>query len=289
PPQPPGYPPQPPWYPPQTPWYPPQRPEYPPQPPGYPSQPPGYPPQPPAYGPPTSYGAPPGYPQPGYGPPPGRRFDAGEAFNWAWNKFSKNAAALIVPFLAYGALLAVPTMIAVGVMAGGSDGSGPGAAAVVIAMLCYLIVIVVAMLTQAAYLSGCLEIADGKPVTIGSFFSLRNVGQVLVALLLVGGLVFVGSLLCVIPGLIVAFLAQFTIPFVIDRSLPPMDALKASYTTVKNNIGDTFLSYLVQMAVIFVGEMLCGVGLIVAMPVAILVQVYTYRRLSGGRVAPAQP
>jgi uncharacterized membrane protein len=32
--------------------------------------------------------------------------------------------------------------------------------------------------------------------------------------------------------------------------------------------------------------LLCGIGLVVAAPVALLIQVYTYRRLSGGSVAP---
>ncbi|HZE16010.1 MAG TPA: hypothetical protein VE197_10050, partial [Mycobacterium sp.] len=34
------------------------------------------------------------------------------------------------------------------------------------------------------------------------------------------------------------------------------------------------------------GELLFGVGLIVAIPLAFLIQVYTYRRLSGGQVVP---
>ena len=36
-----------------------------------------------------------------------------------------------------------------------------------------------------------------------------------------------------------------------------------------------------------VGFLLCGVGLLVTIPVAYLFLVYTYRRLSGGSVAPA--
>ena len=36
-----------------------------------------------------------------------------------------------------------------------------------------------------------------------------------------------------------------------------------------------------------VGVLFCGVGLLVTAPVAYLFLVYTYRRLSGGSVAPA--
>jgi uncharacterized membrane protein len=33
----------------------------------------------------------------------------------------------------------------------------------------------------------------------------------------------------------------------------------------------------------------CGIGMVVAVPIAILIQVYTYRLLSGGAVAPLTP
>ncbi|MBV9723370.1 MAG: hypothetical protein JO082_15820, partial [Mycobacterium sp.] len=49
------------------------------------------------------------------------------------------------------------------------------------------------------------------------------------------------------------------------------------------------LFYLVFLLVLIVGAFLCGVGLIVAAPVALLLLVYTYRRLSGGAIAPRTP
>ena len=45
-----------------------------------------------------------------------------------------------------------------------------------------------------------------------------------------------------------------------------------------------------QLAAILVGEILCLVGLLVGFPLALLIQTYTYRKLSGGPVAaPQQP
>jgi uncharacterized membrane protein len=45
----------------------------------------------------------------------------------------------------------------------------------------------------------------------------------------------------------------------------------------------------VQGLLLLVGVLACGIGIIVAAPVALLIQVYTYRRLSGGQVAPLTP
>jgi uncharacterized membrane protein len=83
-----------------------------------------------------------------------------------------------------------------------------------------------------------------------------------------------------------SFFALFTIAFATDRGLPAIEALKASFDTVRSNAGSTLLSWLVQFAIVLVGALLCGIGLVVAAPVALLIQVYTYRRLSGGSVAP---
>jgi uncharacterized membrane protein len=201
--------------------------------------------------------------------------------------FSRHAVALIVPIIGYVVLVAVIASFATGPRI--SEEEGTSATAIVAMVVGYALVFLASMYAQTAYLSGCLDIADAKPVSIGSFLMPRNFGPAVLAALLVGVLTAIGWLLLIVPGLIFGFLAQFTIPFVIDRSLSPIDALKASISTAKNNVGSALLSYLTQIAVLLVGELLCGVGLFVAFPVAILIQVYTYRLLSGGQVAPAQP
>jgi uncharacterized membrane protein len=250
-------------------------PDRPPPPPG------GYPPPPPpgGYPPPPPPG---GYPPPAPQKPP---FRVGDAFNWAWNKFfSSRVVALVVPFLVYYvAITAITGAIGSPQLSGGAKGAG----AAVAALVGYAFAFVAQTFVQMAYLSGCLDIADGQPVTIASFFKPRNLGPGIGAALLVGVCTGIGYLLCIIPGLVFGFLAQFTIPFVIDRSLSPVDALKASITTAKNHVGGALLSYLVQVAVLWVGGLLFGVGLLAAFPIAVLIQVYTYRRLSGGQIAPA--
>ncbi|HUH71494.1 MAG TPA: hypothetical protein VLZ05_22995, partial [Mycobacterium sp.] len=141
---------------------------------------------------------------------------------------------------------------------------------------------------HAGLLSGCLDIADGKPVTIGSFFKPRNLGRVFLAALVVAIGTWIGLILCIIPGIIFGFLAMFAITFVVDRSLSPIESVKASFATVRSNVGSTLLSWLVQTAAILVGEFLCGIGLLVALPFALLVHTYTYRKLSGGQVVPLE-
>jgi uncharacterized membrane protein len=300
-----------------SPGYPPPPPNYgtpPPPPPGYGRPPPGYGPPPRGYGPPPPGYAPPpaGYPpQPGYGVAPGGptapQFNVGEAVTWAWNKFSQNATAFIVPSLAY--VLAIvgfaviagllPVLFAQNSSTTYTDPYGNTASSVTLTyggasyaamILGYLLLFVAAIYTHAALVSGCLDVADGKPVTIATFFKPRNLGAVFLTAVLVGIGAIIGTVLCIVPGIIFAFLAQFAIPFVVDRSLAPIDSIKASSVTARSNIGDSVLSWLVQYAVVLIGELLCLIGLVVAFPIAALIRIYTYRKLSGGHVVPlAQP
>jgi uncharacterized membrane protein len=312
---PPGYPP-PPGYgappppPPPPPGYGPPPGGYPP--PGPPGPPPGGPsgygaPPPPPPGPPGGYGAPPaGYPpQPGYGVAPGGQpgqpFSVGEAFSWAWNKFTQNAVPLVVSVLLYGVLMGLAYGVAA---AGGGMGSTTttstdsngfstattniSASGLAIMIVGYILAYVIGIFAQAAFLSGCLDIADGRQVTIGSFFRPRNLGMVILAAVIVSILTGLASVVCFIPGLIVAIFAQFTIPFVIDRSQSAIDGLKSSFSTVSSNFGNSLLAWLVQAAAVLVGALVCGVGLLVGAPVAALVLTYAYRKLSGGQVVPLQ-
>jgi uncharacterized membrane protein len=291
----------------------------PPPPPGYGPPPGGYIPTgpPPGSAPPPGYGAPPpappgygappsGYPpQPGYGgaygDPSAPKFDVGEAVKWSWGKFTQNAAALVVPVLAYAAVITVFALVAALLpMAFGESASTSytnsygettngvdiayGPASIAVMIVGYILLFIAVIYMHAGLTTGALDIADGRPVTIGSFFKPRNLGPVFVVALLIAVGTVIGSILCFVPGIIFAFLTLFAIPFVIDRSLSPVESLKASIATARANIGPALLSWLVQYAVVLVGELLCGVGMIVAFPVSVLIQVYTYRKLSGGQV-----
>lgn len=284
--------------------------------------PPGYgaPPPPPGYGPPPGTYLPPGYnappPPPGYGPPPGppppgypthlqsSGFSVGDAISWSWNRFTQNAVTLVVPVLAYAVALAAVIGATAGLVVALSDRatnaytntSGVSSESVDITMtpaagivmfLGYIALFALVLYMHAGILTGCLDIADGKPVTIATFFRPRNLGLVLVTGLLIVALTFIGGLLCVIPGLIFGFVAQFAVAFAVDRSTSPIDSVKASIETVGSNIGGSVLSWLAQLTAVLVGELLCFVGMLIGIPVAALIHVYTYRKLSGGQVVEA--
>ncbi|MGU3497546.1 hypothetical protein [Mycobacterium sp. C31M] len=279
---------------------------YPPPPPqgGFPPPPQGgYPPPPPQGG----YAPPPpaGYPPAGYGGAPAP-FSVGDAFSWAWNKFSKNAAALIVPTLVYALIVGVLAGIIYGLaFALAPSGvttydsydtgfsyeysAGFGAASFIVIALGGIVFLVLMAAISSAYISGILDIANGVPVTAGSFFKPRLIGPVIVATLLVGIATAIGSVLCYIPGLIVSIFAFFTTVALLDRNLSAIDAIKTSIDIAKKNFVQVLLVWLLFSVILAVGSFVCYVGLLVAAPVAILFEVYAFRKLTGGQVAPLTP
>jgi uncharacterized membrane protein len=296
-----GYPPPPPqrggYPPPQQGGYPPppQQGGYPPPPQqgGYPS-----PPQQGGYPPATT----PGYG--GYGGAP--QYNIGDGFSWAWNKFTNNAVPLIVSALVYALIVGV----VYGIMYGLAFALAPdpvssyesseygfeyststafGAASLIVLILGSLVMFVVVAAIQSAYIGGVLDIANGQEVTIGSFFKPRSIGNVIIATLIIGIATSIGYALCILPGLAVALFTIFSIVAVIDRNLPAIDGIKASFEIVKANVVPVLLTWLALAAIVFVGALVCGIGLIVAIPVAALLEVYAYRRLSGGDVAALNP
>lgn len=294
------------------------------QPPSYPppdQPPPGTPPPPPAGYPtyPQGGGAPPpaGYPPPADGgyppgnyPPPtdpygaggggdSRPYSVGEAFNWGWKKFQENIGTILVAAIIYFAILAVVNgvwyVIVGGVfdssteynaVSGEFETSGGGLWAGVLAgVLFNLVYWVLQSLMQAGIVRGATEITHGRKPELATMFPTERLGTVLLAGVVVALMTAIGLVLCVIPGLIVLFYTQFTMFFVMDRGMGAIDAIKASAALVNQHVGTLVGFFFASLLAIVVGAIACLVGLVVAIPVVILAQAYTYRKLQGDTVA----
>ncbi|QKT06441.1 hypothetical protein HUN08_03975 [Gordonia sp. X0973] len=270
------------------------------QPPQVPGQQPGaYPPPPGAPGAPGGFQPQPGAYPPGPAGPAAPAFSVGEGFSWAFNKFGKNAGPLILATLVFGLISAVVSGIfqfIAGAMGNTTTVSTDDSFAFtssytvgswIVLIIGYIVSLIVGGYIAASYWNGILKIANGEKVTFGSFFQPRNVGAVIIGSILVGIITGIGLALCVLPGLIAAIFLYFTSVAIVDHNLSGPDGLVASFNTVKANFGPALLTWLLAVITAVVGALLCGVGLLVAVPVAALLVAYAWRRLTGGYTAPA--
>ncbi|WP_196804467.1 hypothetical protein [Cellulomonas sp. URHD0024] len=236
---------------------------------------------------------PPGYAQPpagGYAPPPPSPI--GESVSYGWAQFTRHGGL----FIAAGVVWFVGFLVVVGIVSAifgggarmfrnGAFGFGLSLGAILLTLVASLI----GYLIQAIFISAALDVTKGKEITFGTFFRFVDAGPVVVTALILTGIAVVLRVIPVLGGLaslVVNFLLFFTFWFVIDKKLQPVDAMKASYALIVANLSTTILFYLLALAIVVAGALLCGVGLLVAVPVVLLASAFLFRRLLGDPIAP---
>lgn len=261
-------------------------------------EPPAAPPPPPPPGPPDPPDQPPSWGPPGDAAP----WDVGQAVGYGWAKFQRNMGQMILAALAIFAAIVVFSLLYVLAIIPASSGDGcslnyttgdvdcddgwPFLVTFGIVALLGVVFFVFAQVIGAGLIREALGVTEGRAFTTAGVFKFENIGNVVVTSLLVGAGTLVGYVLCVIPGIAFAFLSMYSLFFVVDKKLGPVDAIKASIELVRNNLGPALIWYLVAIVIVFVGELLCFVGLLAAIPVALVGTAYTYKKLSGQTVAP---
>lgn len=265
----------------------------------------------PSYGPPgdgQGFGGMPPVSAAGYGS--GQVAGIGDALSYGWGKFTQHVGTILLAALAYvlafvlvfGVWFAILSALGLGLDAAVprdefGNPAGGGAAAgmfsggfVLSSALFGLVALVLGYLVQAGIVRGALHITYGRPLELGTFFRFDRLGTVVLASVLIaiaGSLAsavtfFIGGL----GSLVVSLYALFVLPYVLDKGLGVIDAIKASALLVQRNLGTCVVLFLVSVVAYVVGTLLCGVGLLVAIPVVAIATTWTYRRLLGEPVAP---
>ena len=92
----------------------------------------------------------------------------------------------------------------------------------------------------------------------------------------------IGLALCVIPGVIVSLGLSMTNPLIVDQKLDAIDAMKRSWDVTKDQLGGLLLLGIVLFLVNMVGACLCGLGIVVTLPLTYLTFAIVYRDLFMG-------
>lgn len=141
-------------------------------------------------------------------------------------------------------------------------------------------------LIQGALIAGfhifTIKKLTGRPAEFADLFKGFNYFvPTLVASLLIGIFVFGGTLLCIIPGLVVAAMYKFTYVFIVDKRMDFWPAMQASHAVAKNDYFG-FTMFLLLMALVdLLGVLCCVVGLFIALPVTFAAITVAYQELVG--------
>jgi len=260
-------------------------------------------PPPPPPPPPPAPGAVPPPPAPGYAAAPaaGSSVDVGSAFSWAMAKFQQHAGIWIGLAAVVFVLQAVNQIIS-RVMANAAanncsnsavtinqDGSITGGgvtcatglfANIGITLVLGVIFGALVWLASIGVYRAALKRSQGETPDFSMLTSGENLGAYIVVAILYGIAIFVGLILCIIPGLIVAFLFQFAPLYALDKGQSVGEAFGNSYRAVMSNFVPVIVAAIVNIVASFLGSILFGVLSLVTLPFAALFTVHIYRQLN---------
>ena len=211
-------------------------------------------------------------------PPPGvpgqPQLDVGDAVSYAWKKFQQYAGPLILIVL-----IVVIVNLVGAILRFTIDSFVVGA---LVAVLFWI----VGQIVTIGVINASLMVTRGETPEPGKAFNTEYLGPFIIGSILYGLIVLIGLILCIIPGIIAAFMLSFYGFYILDRGLSATDALTASFNMVKDNFGKVFLVILVAFVINFIGAILCGIGLLVTAPICWIILAYAYRKLNNEPVAP---
>ena len=133
----------------------------------------------------------------------------------------------------------------------------------------------------------CLKICDGRPAGFNDLHAhipltlTYLISSILFGLLCVGGFIFF-----IVPGILLSLWLQFYGFVIIDEKVGPVVALKKSYAIARGRLWRIFVFSCLLAGYNFLGLLLCGMGLLVTVPVSFIAWAYLYRSLQG---RPPQP
>jgi uncharacterized membrane protein len=230
-------------------------------------------------------------------------YRATEAISYGWRKFKASPSTLLVPMIVVFVGLVVAALIIQFVVVGGwfgeescETGTVGGQATLdcgqsfwrqlLGAGLGAGIVSLIAQILAAGLYRGATRVTDGKDFSLGQLFEGYSKLQVVFASIFISLATAIATVLCYLPGVLIAFLTSYTLFFIVDQEMEAAEAIQASVRLVWHNFGHTLLYFILAAIVLAIGALLLGIGLLVAGPVALLGFAYTYRRLQGQPVVP---
>ncbi len=122
----------------------------------------------------------------------------------------------------------------------------------------------------------------GSPQFPDLFLGFQRFLPAFLANLIITILTFIGCLLCILPGIFVGMIYCLTWFYMSDRKLDFWPSMEASRQKVMESIGSWVPIFLVVVLLVIAGALLCGVGLLVTVPIAFVMLALAFDQANGG-------
>lgn len=130
------------------------------------------------------------------------------------------------------------------------------------------------------------EDEGGKAEIADVFKGFDDFVPALLAVLLSTIIVSIGFMLCFIPGLLIMAIVPVAAYLVAVGEKDGIKAISRAWDAVKANLASTFFCGLVLGIVGSLGSLLCGIGIILTLPIAFIGSYHMAKQLTDGGAAP---
>ena len=203
----------------------------------------------------------------------GAPLSVGDGMSWAWSKFKENALILVVG-MGLWTVLSSFTVEAHYNVNGEEHGFG------LVGRSGTYIAIAIGLFASIVTTHMAIKVATGRPLAWGDLFTFPNFGASLLAAFLTWLATSVGVLLCVVPGIIAAFLLHYSVYFTVDKGMDGIAGMKASWATLSSHVGELFPFALAGVGLYILGAVTL-IGWLVTVPLVMLLSAYSYVRIQG--------
>lgn len=198
-------------------------------------------------------------------------FSKKAALTYAWETFKKNWQFLLIVIVIVTAVNFIPTFFQQN-----SRNNFP-----VFFLVLRIITWLVQMILSIGLIVISLKFVDSKKPEISDLYSHHKyLLNYFLASLLYGGIVLVGFILLIVPGIIWGIKFQFYQYFIVDKNMGPLEAISASGKVTQGHKWSLFLLGLIFIGLSILGLIAFGIGIFIVWPVIMIATAYVYRKIS---------
>lgn len=228
-------------------------------------------------------------------------YSVGKAFTWGWNKYRDNFGPIILAIILYAVIGFIIALI-FGLLTNATGGAtadirfnpntgqvetvevARSTASLIFSVLGNIVLAIYGWFVAAGIVRGVLKVARGEKLELSDLLPTDKTGPVIIGSIIVGvvtGILFaLGFIIFPILGFIFWAFSAFWLYFVYDKNQSAVEGIKSSWSFVLANLVQVIIFALVAIVANFIGAILCGVGLLVSIPVTYLAQAFLFRKLN---------
>lgn len=202
-------------------------------------------------------------------------FSISGALDFGWNKAKDNFLFLVGIVLSAFLIPAVPTFTVNHLL-----GDAGWLFLSLMSSLAALVQGVLTTIIQLGLINVSLKICDDQSCKYRDLFTCYGLFfNYLLAAILYSLMVGLGTLLLIVPGIILAIKFQFFGYFIVDKNAGPIESLKQSWEITTGVKWKLFLFGLVIFAINLVGILCLVVGVVLTISISLMATVYVFRAL----------